>query len=220
VSQVDRTAPGWTDHHLGISVFVEKPDLQPFGEAKLYGHNAGHALAAYLANGLGLTRIDELSSRPDVVEYVRAAMIEESGAPLCRRHAGVDPLFTPAGFKEYVDDLIVRMVNPYVRDTVERVGRDPARKLRWDDRLVGAMRHALASGVEPVRYAVGCAAALDWLGITPERTTEFLRQLWQLPADAEVEAQQVVARVELGWGRLAHWKVAGFPAVVAEDGNL
>lgn len=220
VSQVDRTAPGWADYQLGISVFSEKPDLQPFAEAKLYGHNAGHALAAYLASELGLTRIDELSDRPDVVEYVRTAMIRESGAPLCRRHAGVDPLFTPAGFKDYVDDLIVRMVNPYVRDTVERVGRDPARKLRWDDRLVGAMRHALAIGIEPARYAVGCAGALDWLGIAPERTAEALRELWQLPADAAAEAEQVIARVEVGWGRLGRWKAAGFPVVVAEDGNL
>jgi mannitol-1-phosphate/altronate dehydrogenase len=33
----------------GLSVFEEKPDLLPFEEAKLFGHNATHALAAYLA---------------------------------------------------------------------------------------------------------------------------------------------------------------------------
>ncbi|MDE3069044.1 MAG: hypothetical protein KGJ60_16050, partial [Verrucomicrobiota bacterium] len=33
----------------GIEVFVEKPDLLPFEEAKLYGHNAVHALLGFLA---------------------------------------------------------------------------------------------------------------------------------------------------------------------------
>ncbi len=52
----------------GIEVFVEKPDLLPFAQAKLYGHNAGHALAAYLAHQLGFTRIDQLAGRPDVCD--------------------------------------------------------------------------------------------------------------------------------------------------------
>src|ERR1039458_5305841 len=37
----------------GIEVFVEKPDLLPFEEAKLYGHNAVHALMGYLAARTG-----------------------------------------------------------------------------------------------------------------------------------------------------------------------
>lgn len=221
VSRVDRTAAGWGDFQLGIPAFVEKPDLQPFAEAKLYGHNAGHALAAYLARELGLDRIDQLSSRPDVVEYIRQAMLQESGVPLCRRYGGVDPLFKPEGFMAYTDDLIVRMLNPYVRDTVERVGRDPARKLGWDDRLVGAMRRALAVGVEPARYAVGCAAALDWLGIPPQQTAEYLAQLWQAPADAAAEeAGQIVARIEAAESSLRRWATAGFPSLVAGDENL
>ncbi|MEZ4612253.1 MAG: hypothetical protein R2838_18735 [Caldilineaceae bacterium] len=31
----------------------------------------------------------------------------------------------------YADDLIARMVNPFLRDGVARVARDPARKLGW-----------------------------------------------------------------------------------------
>src|SRR5262245_41940301 len=40
--------PLWTGFRRGIAVFEEKPDLLPFEEAKLYGHNAVHAAAAYL----------------------------------------------------------------------------------------------------------------------------------------------------------------------------
>ena len=91
--------PAWQDYARGITVFVEKGELQPFAQAKLYGHNAGHALAAYLGHELGLTRIDELANRPDVLRFVREAMLYESGAPLCRRYANVDPMFSPAGYR-------------------------------------------------------------------------------------------------------------------------
>jgi len=203
----------WADYRRGIEVFVEKPDLRPFAEAKLYGHNAGHALAAYVGHRLGFTRIDELAARPDLIAFVTAAMVEESGVPLCQRFAGVDPMFTPDGFRAFAQDLVTRMVSPYVRDTVARVGRDPARKVSWDDRLIGAMRLALAAGVIPHRYAVGAAAALDWLAVPFDTTTAYLQELWlpanPAPAQASAIAQLIVeARV---W--LANWSDAGFPAL-------
>ena len=40
----------------GIGAFIEKPDLLPFEEAKLYGHNAVHALMGYLAARKGCRR--------------------------------------------------------------------------------------------------------------------------------------------------------------------
>ncbi len=52
------------------------------------------------------------------------------------------------------------MTNPFLLDTVERVGRDTGRKLGWNDRLVGTMRVALKAGIQPRRYAMGAAAAL------------------------------------------------------------
>ena len=85
--------PAWQEYTRGITVFVEESELQPFAQAKLYGHNAGHALAAYLGHELGLTRIDELADPPDVLRFVRAAMLYESGVPLCRRYANVDQCF-------------------------------------------------------------------------------------------------------------------------------
>jgi mannitol-1-phosphate 5-dehydrogenase len=41
------------------------------------------------------------------------------------------------------------MVNPYLRDPIDRVTRDPIRKLGWDDRLVGSIRYAIKAGVNP-----------------------------------------------------------------------
>ncbi len=145
----------------GIEVFQEKDDLLPFEEAKLYGHNAIHALIAYLADWRGYLTVAEAGADPWIMQTARRAFIDESGAALIRRHAGLgDPLFTPAGWARYAADLLERMTNPHLNDRVERVGRDPLRKLGFDDRLYGAMTIALEQGVEPRSLALGAAAAM------------------------------------------------------------
>ena len=216
ITQIQRSGddPRWRTFRRGIEVFIEQPDLRPFAEAKLYCHNAGHALAAYLAHQLGYRRIDELRQRPDLLQFVRAAMVEESGVALCARFGGVDPLFTEQGMSAYSDDLLARMINPFVRDTVARVGRDPARKLGWDDRLIGAMRLALRAGITPRRYAVGVAAALRWLEIAPERTAAYLSALWQPSAPAPDEAQAILEQIMPACSRLATWARQNYPDLV------
>jgi mannitol-1-phosphate/altronate dehydrogenase len=144
----------------GITTFIEKNDLLPFEEAKLFGHNATHAMAAYIGEMLGVCRIADIPSIPGLYGFLRRAFIEESGKALIHRYNGLDPLFTPQGFADYADDLLSRMVNPWLTDTAERVGRDVERKLSWDDRLVGTLRLGLSEGVTPRCYALGTAAAL------------------------------------------------------------
>lgn len=216
ISQIRRPPddPLWAAFRRSIQVFIEKPDLTPFAEAKLYCHNAGHALAAYLAHVLGFRRIDELRHRPDVIEFVRNAMVEESGIPLCARFAGADPLFTPEGMRTYVDDLITRMLNPFVRDTVARVGRDPARKLGWDDRLIGAMRRALAMGITPRRYALGAAAALFWLDVALPRIETYLTGLWRADCPDAQEERKVLSLIAETSQHLQIWMQQNFPKLV------
>ncbi len=121
----------------GIEAFIEKPDLLPFEEAKLYGHNAVHALMGYLAARQGCRFMSEAADDPVLMKLAREAFLEESGAALIARYQGLDPLFTAAGYEAYADDLLERMTNPYLRDRIERVIRDTPRKLSWDDRLIG-----------------------------------------------------------------------------------
>jgi len=199
----------------GIRVFEEKPELLPFEEAKLYGHNATHALAAYIGAVRGVQRIADLREIPGVLPFLRAAFIEESGAALIRSHAGVDSLFTPEGYRDYADDLLARMNNPYLQDTVERVGRDPQRKLGWDDRLVGTMRVALREGIEPRRYAFGAAAALVTLDNSilesDAPTAARLTSLWAGASPEPREQEAVLALIEEGRRQLKRWREAGFP---------
>ncbi len=145
----------------GIEVFIEKDDLLPFEEAKLYGHNAIHALIAYLGDVKGYTTIGEAGKDEWIMERARRAFLDESGAALVRKyHAIGDPLFTEGGYREYAEDLLVRMVNPHLNDTIERVGRDRPRKLGIEDRLFGTMILALEYGIRPMNLALGAAAGV------------------------------------------------------------
>ncbi|MFA5042485.1 MAG: hypothetical protein WC381_02395 [Kiritimatiellia bacterium] len=187
------TRIAWNDFARGIPIFIEKDDLLPFEEAKLYGHNATHALMGYLARRQGCATMADVRRNPRILELARAAFLQESGAALIRKYHGLDPLFTEAGYREYAEDLLARMTNPHLRDLVERVVRDPRRKLGWDDRLVGAMRLALGQGIAPRCYALGARAALDMLCESePERNeARLLDALWAEAKADEREKQQV-----------------------------
>ena len=190
----------------GIDAFEEKDDLLPFEEAKLYGHNAVHALAAYLGGLRGHALIADIREDEELMALLRAAFIQESGGAMVRKYAGVDHLFTPAGYAAYADDLLTRMTNPWLRDTVERVGRDPERKLGWEDRLIGTMRLALSQGVQPERFALGAAAALRRLGLPPAATDETLSNrlmaIWQASNPDNHEAEQALGLVIRAWRNL------------------
>jgi len=141
-----------------------KPDLYPFEEAKLYGHNAVHFMLGWYAGTLGLTSMHEIAGHPELIEAARDAFMNESGQALCRKWKDVDPLFTADGFKAYVDDLLIRMVNPFLRDRVDRIIRDLPRKLDYNDRVIGTIRMCLDQQVIPkrfIRLAGDCFAHLE-----------------------------------------------------------
>jgi mannitol-1-phosphate 5-dehydrogenase len=212
ISQI--TLPGFT---RGIDVFIEKPDLLPFEEAKLYGHNAIHALIGFLAAHRGLKTMSTAAAHPDVMAIARAAFLDESGAALIREHAALgDPLFTPAGYAAYADDLLARMVRPTLNDLIARVTRDQVRKLGYDDRFYGTMRLALQYGIRPVHLTQGAAAAVlslleqwDSLGqavaglprpkgsLSQESVGELLRAIWSTKAGPDT-----ATLIDLTWEAL------------------
>jgi mannitol-1-phosphate 5-dehydrogenase len=188
------TLPGFI---RGISVFEEKDDLLPFEEAKLYGHNATHALIGYLGWLRGLPTMAVAGSDPGILAIARRAFMAEAGQPLIKKYAGLDPLFTPAGWKAYVEDLLVRMANPHLRDAVDRIIRDPRRKLGWSDRLVGTMRLAVAQGIAPDGYALGAAAAVRLLQKEENQpAVALLESVWAEARPDPKEARAMLALIE------------------------
>jgi hypothetical protein len=198
-------------------VFEEKQDLLPFEEVKLYGHNATHALAAYVGAMRGVQRIADLVDVPGAMSFLESAFIQESGESLIRRHGNMDLLFTPAGYQEYALDLLKRMTNPYLLDTVERVGRDPERKLGWDDRILGTMRISYREGVMPRRYAFGAASALATLDRSvldaDSPLPAILDQIWNAASPDASEREAMLGLIEEGRVQLKLWRRAGHPSL-------
>jgi len=179
--------PGFTP---GITVFDQKEDLLPFEEAKLFGHNAINTMLGFIAGQNGLKLMSELRDRPDIMADAREAFINESGRALIAKHGRLgDPLFTKAGFTDYADDLLERMVNPYLADTVERTVRDPLRKLGYSDRIFGTIRLCLEQGIVPSKLAIGALAGL--------RVLMSEREKYKVPSDLNFTKDGTLATSEI-----------------------
>lgn len=123
-------------------------------ERKLYVHNMGHAVCAYLGMLKGYTYICEAIADPEIRVIVREAMTESVCALSVRYGKSLTELIG------HTDDLIRRFGNTSLGDTCERVGADVPRKLAKADRLTGASLSVLEAGGHPTYIAVGAAAAL------------------------------------------------------------
>lgn len=145
----------------GIEIFIEKDNLLPFEEAKLYGHNAIHSLLGFIGAVKGVISMTELKDDKVVMQIGREAFLKESGAALIKKYAYLgEELFTEAGYKDFADDLLERMTNPYLGDTIARVTRDVVRKLEMDGRIFGTMQLALEYSIEPKNMALGALAGI------------------------------------------------------------
>lgn len=161
-----------------LTAFQQKMDLLPFEHAKLYGHNAVHMLLGLLCQRRGLETVDQARQFPELIGAIRGAFLEEAGPGVIHAHAQEDHLFTQGGWRAYAEELVERMLNPYLQDSTERVVRDLPRKLAWSDRLAGPARLAIRAGVEPRRFrgAIGIACELQFGEPLPESA---LVELWQ-----------------------------------------
>jgi mannitol-1-phosphate 5-dehydrogenase len=184
------------NYQRGIEVFQEKDDLLPFEEAKLFGHNAVHSMLGFFAALRGYTFMSEIRNDPKLYEYGVRAFMDESRAFLLDKYKKFDdPLFTTKGFTFYGTDLLERMTNPYLRDEVQRICRDPMRKLDYDDRFFGTIRGALQHGVRPTILSKAVIGAICYIiknkvdagfpypdtmkDLTAENVKSIVRALWK-----------------------------------------
>lgn len=159
-------------------------------ERKLYLHNMGHAMTAYLGYLRGCRFIYEAISMVDIRLFVHMAMTDAARA-LARRHGmPLEPLLAS------VDDLLYRFGNPALGDTILRVGRDPIRKLAAEDRLEGAARLSLSQGVFPAWLTIGMAAAFLFTPVEDEMAASLQLELARQGLEALLESRCGVAPEE------------------------
>ncbi|MDO4939469.1 MAG: mannitol dehydrogenase [Lachnospiraceae bacterium] len=125
-----------------------------FIKRKLFIHNMGHATCAYLGGYLGLDYIYQSIDVADVRIIVQNAMLESAMAISKKYGVELDKLML------HITDLLHRFTNAALKDTCQRVGGDPARKLAPSDRMIGSSMLALENGVTPAYITLGAAAAV------------------------------------------------------------
>ena len=174
---VDRIVPG-QDPDAGLNVTVESffewaiestpfgaetpvipdahfvDDLAPYIERKLFTVNTGHATAAYHGFAAGVGSMSEAFSTPAIADEVRA-VLAETKALLVAKHG-----FDPAVQAAYLETNLGRFANPHLTDTVDRVGRQPLRKLSRNERFISPAAELIESGTQPVALVRTVGAAL------------------------------------------------------------
>ncbi|EGR2239689.1 TPA: mannitol-1-phosphate 5-dehydrogenase [Vibrio cholerae] len=178
---------------------MEKTDnLMAFVERKLFTLNTGHCVTAYLGCLKGHRTIREAIEDPSIHAQVKQAM-QESGEVLIRRYG-----FDRALHSAYIEKILSRFANPYLVDEVDRVGRQPLRKLSANDRLIkpllGTIEYSLPNGM----LLKGIAAALKYRNSSDPQAVELQQNIEKegvrstlarytgLAAES-VEAQQIEA---------------------------
>ena len=125
-------------------------------QRKLYLHNGLHALIAYLGAQYGYRTIQHALQDPEIY-----ALFVQGAKSLAQAFLKKHP-FDPHEHYETVRDILARIQDPHLDDPIARVAREPLRKLRPDDRLVGAYRLLLEQGEDPTPFRKAILAALAY----------------------------------------------------------
>jgi len=166
---VDRAA--FIGRPPAIEGMLPVENIHAHEERKLFCHNCGHALCAYPGYLRGHRYIADAMADPEVRRIVEGGL-EETGRALIAKHG-----FDPAEHQAHVEDLLRRFANRCLGDTVERVAREPLRKLARNDRLVGAALLCLDNNVEPPHTIEGIRAALAYDNPDDPQAVQLQRML-------------------------------------------
>ncbi|NOH24413.1 mannitol-1-phosphate 5-dehydrogenase [Vibrio europaeus] len=151
---------------------MEKTDnLMAFVERKLFTLNTGHCITAYLGCLKGHQTIRQAIEDPEIRADVKQAMFE-SGEVLIRRYG-----FDRELHNAYIEKILSRFANPYLVDEVDRVGRQPIRKLGANDRLVKPLLGTIEYGTENQTLLKGIAAALKYKSVDDPQAIELQTSL-------------------------------------------
>lgn len=125
-------------------------------QRKLYLHNGLHALIAYLGATRGYTTIQHALQDPKI-----HALFVQGANALSKAFLKKHP-FDAQEHAAAVQDILARIQDPHMDDPIARVAREPLRKLRPDDRLVGAYRLLVEQGEDPTPFRKAILAALAY----------------------------------------------------------
>ncbi|WP_164215318.1 mannitol-1-phosphate 5-dehydrogenase [Virgibacillus sp. YIM 98842] len=136
--------------YIKDAVYVK--DLQPYIERKLYIVNMGHAATAYIGFFSGNTTIQKTLENKDITNLISGAMNEAS------KYVEMKFGFKDEDLADFIEQTLKRFKNKNINDKVFRVGRNPIRKLSFDERLVKPARELFDLGYPVDHLTVAIAA--------------------------------------------------------------
>lgn len=146
-------------------------NLMAFIERKLFTLNTGHAITAYLGVLKGYNTIKESIEDQEIETSVKNAM-KESGEVLIKRYD-----FDREKHYAYIEKILKRFKNPYLKDEVQRVGRQPLRKLSFNERLIKPLRGTEEYGTSNENILLGIVSAMKYENIEDEEANSLQAKL-------------------------------------------
>ncbi len=160
-------------------------NLMAFIERKLFTLNTGHAITAYLGVLKGYNTIKESIEDAEIAKFVTDAM-KESGEVLIKRYD-----FDREKHYAYIEKILKRFKNPYLKDEVQRVGRQPLRKLSFNERLIKPLRGTEEYGTANDNLIYGIAAAMKYTNLEDDEAKSLQEKL------ASKDVKDVVKEITL-----------------------
>jgi mannitol-1-phosphate 5-dehydrogenase len=151
---IERPPFGGREPSIPDATWVD--DLAPYIERKLFTVNTGHATTAYHGFARGIRKLSDALA-DDLVRDAVTGVLAETKQLLVAKHD-----FPAEAQQAYVDKILQRFANPYLPDTVDRVGRQPLRKLSRSERLIGPAAELAERGVRPQHLLATVDAALSF----------------------------------------------------------
>ena len=187
---------------LELEGMIKTDNLMAYIERKLFTLNTGHAITAYIGKYKKYKTIDESIKDADIRNIVKGAM-GESGEVLINRYS-----FDREEHFKYIDKIIKRFENIYLKDDVERVGRQPLRKLGKNERLIKPLLGTLEYNTSNENLVTGIAYALKFDGSDEEsvKLSSMMKEKGLAETLKEVTensiGEDITARVESIYNKL------------------
>lgn len=130
--------------------------LAPYLKRKIFLLNGAHALVSYIGFQKQYRFVHEAIKDPDILSEVHEFHWEASEA--LHREYGMER----DDLEQYSEKIAGRFRNPYLKDELTRVGRDPVRKLSENDRLVSPLKMCEKYDIPTEGISLAIAAGLAY----------------------------------------------------------
>ncbi len=153
-------------------------DLEAGIERKLFTLNTGHAVCAWLGQYLGYKTIGDAIKDDKVKNLVHEVMMQ-SGEALIQKHG-----FDREAHRAYIAKILNRFANPHIIDEVERVGRQPVRKLSQGERIASPIQTALLYNLPIDKLLIGAAAAMHFKSNEDPQVSALQKMIGEIGVEA------------------------------------